>query len=62
MEELGYLVEIKGDIMPKKFLECVKNGGKVRTIKLGGNKYRHTCTINGKTYLGHIKTKKKKRK
>lgn len=46
--------------MPKGFLKCVTNGGKVRTIKLGGNKYRHKCTLNGKTFLGHIKTKKKK--
>jgi len=45
--------------MPAKFLDCVKNGGKVRTIKLGG-KYRHKCTLNGKTYLGEIKKKKKK--
>ncbi len=46
--------------MPIGFERCVKNGGKVRTIKLGGNKYRHICTLNGKTYQGHIKTKKKK--
>ena len=46
--------------MPKAFLKCVADGGKVRTIKLSGNKYRHVCTINGKRYLGHIKTKKKK--
>ncbi len=46
--------------MPKAFDRCYKNGGKVRTIKLSGNKYRHVCTINGKKYLGHIKTKKKK--
>jgi len=46
--------------MPAKFLKCVADGGKVRTIKLGGNKYRHKCTLNGKTYLGEIKKKKKK--
>ncbi len=48
--------------MPKKFLKCVSDGGKVRTIKLSDNKYRHICTIGGKSYYGHIKTKKKKRK
>ena len=48
--------------MPAGFLKCVANNGKVRTIKLSDNKYRHKCTIGGKTYLGHIKTKKKKRK
>ena len=46
--------------MPKKFDACISAGGKVRTIKLSDNKYRHKCTIGGKTYLGHIKTKKKK--
>ena len=46
--------------MPKAFDDCVKNGGKVRTITLGGNKYRHVCTLKGKVSYGHIKTKKKK--
>ena len=48
--------------MPKAFLKCVADGGKVRTIKLSDNKYRHICILGGKTYQGHIKTKKKKRK
>ncbi|GAG58733.1 unnamed protein product [marine sediment metagenome] len=46
--------------MPIGFERCVKAGGKVRTMKLGGDKYRHICTIKGKRYLGHIKKKKKK--
>lgn len=44
--------------MPKEFDECVKNGGKVRTQQLMNNRYRRTCTINGKTYFGYIKKKK----
>ena len=47
--------------MPKAFNQCVKNGGRVRTLKLGGNKYRHVCYLGGKKFLGHIKTKKKKK-
>lgn len=48
--------------MPKAFLKCVADGGKVRTIKLSDNKYRHICTLGNKRYYGKIKTKKKKRK
>jgi hypothetical protein len=52
--------------MPKEFTECVRNNGKVRTIS-GPNKdyglkegqYRHICVLDGKTALGHVKTKKK---
>jgi 3-deoxy-D-arabino-heptulosonate 7-phosphate (DAHP) synthase len=44
--------------MPKAFLDCIKNGGKVRTINLQGNKYCHICSIGGKTYRGEVKTKK----
>ena len=47
--------------MPKAFEDCVRKGGKVRTIKLGTNKYRHICILKGKTYQGHIKTRKKKK-
>ena len=47
--------------MPKAFDRCYKNGGRITTKKLSGNKYRHICTLKGKTYLGHIKTKKKKK-
>jgi len=46
--------------MPKEFTECVKNGGRVRTKKLSGNKYVHICFLNGKSYLGEVKTKKGK--
>ena len=46
--------------MPAAFDNCVKKGGKVRTKELGGGKYMHICILNGKTYAGHVKTKKKK--
>lgn len=46
--------------MPKAFNECVKNGGKVRTKKLSNGKYMHVCYLGGKSYAGHVKTKKKK--
>lgn len=45
--------------MPKGFDNCVKKGGRVRTLKLMGRKYMHVCRIGGKSYSGHIKTKKK---
>ena len=43
--------------MPAAFDRCVANGGKVRTIRLPGNRYRHICIINGKVYRGYIKRK-----
>lgn len=43
--------------MPKDFEKCVKNGGRVRTKKLSGNKYMHICFLNGESYSGEIKTK-----
>jgi len=48
--------------MPKGFDRCVKAGGRVRTIKVKGRprKYLHVCWIGGKSYSGHVKTKKKK--
>lgn len=45
--------------MPKEFDECVKKGGKVRTISLPGGRYVHVCYLNGKSYRGHVKTRKK---
>ncbi len=45
--------------MPKAFEKCVKEGGRVRTLKLKGNKYRHICYPKGggKGILGEVKTK-----
>ena len=47
--------------MPAGFNKCVKNGGRVRTKKLSGNRYMHICFLNGKSYAGEIKTKLKKK-
>jgi len=52
--------------MPASFINCVKQGGRVKTIK-GKNKkyglekgqYRYICFLDKKMYLGEIKTKKK---
>ena len=33
--------------MPRAFDECVKNGGRVRTIKPSPNKYLHVCYPKG---------------
>jgi hypothetical protein len=43
--------------MPPDFLKCVREGGKVRTIKLKGNKYLHACKDkSGKWHRGEVKT------
>ena len=43
--------------MPEAFERCRKAGGKIRTMSLGKDKYRHVCSLNGKSYPGYIKTK-----
>jgi len=48
--------------MPKAFEKCKNDGGRVRTIKHGKNKYQHICYIGGKSYAGEVKTKKTKGK
>jgi len=45
--------------MPAGFDRCVKNGGRVRTIKRGKDKYQHICYLHGSSYAGEVKTKKK---
>lgn len=54
--------------MPKRFNQCVKNGGKVRTKRLSGGKYMHICILpkgkrgkrGGRTVAGEIKRRKTK--
>jgi len=48
--------------MPAGFDKCRANGGRVRTKSMGGNKYMHICFLNGKSYAGEVKTKKKAKK
>ena len=48
--------------MPHGFNQCRKNGGKVRTIKKGKDKYQHICILNGRVYPGEIKNIKKDKK
>ncbi len=48
--------------MPKAFNDCVKNGGRVVTMPLSGDRYFHICNLNGKSYAGEIKTKEPKDK
>jgi putative hemolysin len=45
--------------MPQAFDNCRAKGGKIRTLKLSGQKYVHVCILNGKTYRGEVKKKKK---
>ena len=44
--------------MPKDFERCVAQGGRIRTKNLGGGKYVHICFKDGKSYSGHVKTRK----
>lgn len=47
--------------MPKNFVDCVKNKGKVITKTLKGGKYILICyDKDGKSYTSEIKKKKKK--
>jgi len=46
--------------MPKAFEDCEAKGGKIRTMKLSGNRYMHICILKGKSYRGEIKEKKSK--
>ncbi len=51
--------------MPRAFTDCVSGGGRVRTVKgkqfgmKSEGQYRHICiNKSGKTFMGHVKTKK----
>ena len=48
--------------MPKAFEECVKSGGRVRTMNLKGGRYMYVCFKDGKSYAGEVHTKKKGRR
>ena len=44
--------------MPADFEKCVKEGGRVRTKRLKGDKYIHLCFKDGKSYAGEVKEAK----
>ena len=47
--------------MPADFDKCAAEGGRIRTKKIGKNKYIHVCWDKaGKSYAGEVKTKGKK--
>lgn len=48
--------------MPAGFDKCRAKGGRIRTVKLGGLKYKHVCYIGGKSYSGYTKTRKSRGK
>lgn len=41
--------------MPAGFERCVKQGGRVRTIKPKPGRYLHVCYLGGKSYRGEVK-------
>jgi hypothetical protein len=51
--------------MPAEFNNCVKEGGRIRTILgpnkqmgLGKEEYVHICVLKGKVIRGEVNTKK----
>jgi len=44
--------------MPKDFENCAKQGGRVRTKTLSGNRYIRICFKDNKSYAGEAKKKK----
>ena len=44
--------------MPKDFKNAVKQGARVRTKKLGKDRFIHVAFLDGKTYAGEVKAKK----
>ncbi len=44
--------------MPAEFDSCVKRGGRVRTKKVGRDKFMHICFLDGKSFGGEIKVRK----
>lgn len=50
--------------MPRKFNQCIKSGGKVRTKTLSGGKYIKICIPKGggSSIGGEVHIKKKRRK
>lgn len=50
--------------MPEKFMKCVKDGGRMFTVKISKDKFVHGCQPKGggKAVYGEIKNKEKKEK
>ena len=47
--------------MPADFDACVKEGGRVRTMKIKGGRYMHICYDKaGKSHAGEVKQGKSK--
>jgi len=46
--------------MPADFEKCVSSGGRVRTVKVGKDKYMHVCYKDGKSTHGEVKVRKPK--
>jgi len=45
--------------MPADFEKCRAEGGRIRTKKVGKNKYMRICwDKDGKSHAGHVETKK----
>ena len=47
--------------MPKKFTDCAKSGGRVRTKSLSGNRHIKLCFKDGKSAAGEVKKNKGKK-
>lgn len=45
--------------MPKAFVNCVKSGGRVRTIKPNEKTHMPVCFKDGKSHAGEVKKTRK---
>jgi hypothetical protein len=53
---------LKGEtFMPKMFEDCIKSGGRVRTIKPNKSTHMPVCFKGGKSFAGEPKKTKKKK-
>ena len=44
--------------MPKAFVDCIKAGGRVRTVKPKPGRYLPVCFRGGKSHAGEVKKTK----
>ena len=58
--QLALHLGVTGQLMPAAFTRAIAQGARVRTIKIGKNKYMHVAFLHGKSYAGEVKVKKGK--
>lgn len=46
--------------MPAAFEKCRKQGGRIRTRSLKGNRFMPICFLGGKSFAGDVQKRKKR--